>query len=67
MREQAAALRRAWLGSLVGTVQSVLIENKERGHTDGFAAIAIAGSIRVDTGFGRVMGLADGQLIGEFA
>ena len=66
LRERAAARREAWLGSLVGTVQPVLIENKERGHTDGFAPIAIAGSVRGDAGFARVVGLVNGQLIGEF-
>ena len=41
---QAAAERAArWLDGLIGTRQPVLIENSEKGHTDGFAPIAIAG------------------------
>ena len=66
LRERAAARREAWLGSLVGTVQQVLIENKERGHADNFAPITIAGSLRGDGGLARVNGLVDGQLVGKF-
>jgi len=66
LRARAAERRLDWLGSLVGTRQPVLIENKERGHTNAFAPIIIAGSARGDSGFARVTGLADGQLIGTF-
>lgn len=66
LRDRAAARRGVWLGSLVGTVQSVLIENKERGHTDCFAPITIAGSIRGDARVAGVAGCVDGPLIGEF-
>jgi threonylcarbamoyladenosine tRNA methylthiotransferase MtaB len=66
LRERAAVRREAWLGSLVGTVQPVLIENKERGHSNAFAPIFIAGSVRGDAGLARVTGLVDGRLIGEF-
>ncbi len=66
LRERAAARREAWLGSLVGTVQPMLIENKERGHTDSFAPVTIARSSRADAGVARITGLIDGQLIGKF-
>jgi len=66
LRARAAERRLDWLASLVGTRQPVLIENKERGHTNGFAPITIAGSARGDSGFARVTRLADGQLIGTF-
>ena len=32
-----------WLDGLVGTRQTVLIENSEKGHSDGFAPVRIAG------------------------
>ena len=67
LREAAAARRSAWLDSLVGTSQPVLIENSEKGHTDAFAPVAIAGSRRGDTGLARIIGRADGNLVGVFA
>ena len=40
LREAGAARRAAWLSSLVGTCQSVLVERPgERGHTPGFAEL----------------------------
>ncbi|MEO6248990.1 MAG: radical SAM protein [Sphingomicrobium sp.] len=66
LRARAAERRSEWLTSLVGTRQPVLIENKERGHSDGFAPIIIAGSARGESGVARVTGLADGQLVGQF-
>jgi threonylcarbamoyladenosine tRNA methylthiotransferase MtaB len=67
LREAAASRRAAWLDRLVGTTLPVLIENKEKGHTNAFAPIAIAGSKRGDTGFARVTGRGDGGLVGVFA
>lgn len=66
LRVRAAERRAAWLASLVGTSQPVLIENGERGHTNAFAPIAIAGSVRGATGTALITGFADGQLIGIF-
>ncbi|MDP9086216.1 MAG: radical SAM protein [Pseudomonadota bacterium] len=66
LRARAAERRETWLASLIGTRQRFLIENKERGHTDGFAPITIARSVRGDRGFAPVTGLVDGQLIGSF-
>lgn len=65
LRAAAAERRSGWLASLVGTRQPVLIENRERGHTDGFAPITIAGSARGDSGFALVTRIADGLLIGH--
>ena len=56
LRKAAAARRSHWLDGLVGTRQSVLIENKERGHSDGFAPVRIAGSSRGDIGAARITG-----------
>ena len=67
LREAAAARRSAWLDRLVGTSQPVLIENKEKGHTDAFAPIRIAGSTRGDSGLAHITGRAGDMLIGRFA
>jgi threonylcarbamoyladenosine tRNA methylthiotransferase MtaB len=67
LREAAAKRRSAWFDSLIGTSQPVLIENKEKGHTDAFAPIQIAGSRRGDTGLSRIIGRTDDSLVGVFA
>ncbi|MCY7338672.1 MAG: radical SAM protein, partial [Sphingomonas bacterium] len=66
LREAAAAERQAWLGSLVGTRQRVLIENKERGHSDGFAPVRIAGSNRGECGAALITAVDGDTLIGTF-
>ena len=50
LRQAAAERRSRWLDGLVGTRQTVLIENSEKGHSDGFAPVRIAGSKRGDLG-----------------
>ena len=67
LRARAEERRAAWLQSLVGSTQPVLIENSERGHTDAFAPITIAGSARGDSGLARVTGVVDARLTGVFA
>ncbi len=67
LREAAARGRSAWLDRLVGTVQPVLIENRERGHCDHFAPVAISGSKRGDKGLARIVGRTDDSLVGAFA
>ena len=67
LREAAARRRSAWLDRLVGTVQPVLIENREKGHSDNFAPVAISGSKRGDTGLARITGRTDDSLVGTFA
>jgi threonylcarbamoyladenosine tRNA methylthiotransferase MtaB len=67
LREAAASRRSAWLDSLVGTAQPVLIENSEKGHTDAFAPVFVAGSKRGDTGLARITGRASDHLVGTFA
>lgn len=66
LRKAAAARRSAWLDSLVGTTQQVLIENSEKGHTDGFAPIFVAGSSRGQTGVAHITGRSADHLIGTF-
>jgi threonylcarbamoyladenosine tRNA methylthiotransferase MtaB len=64
---QAAQERRAlWLEGLVGTRQTVLVENSEKGHSDGFAPVRIAGSTRGDFGAARIFGRDSETLIGMF-
>jgi threonylcarbamoyladenosine tRNA methylthiotransferase MtaB len=67
LREAAAKRRSAWLDSLVGTEQPVLIENNEKGHTNAFAPIFIAGSKRGDTGIVTIVGRTEDSLVGVFA
>jgi threonylcarbamoyladenosine tRNA methylthiotransferase MtaB len=57
LREAAAERRAAWLDSLVGTTQSVLMENGGKGHTDSFAPVIIEGSRRGDVGVANVIGV----------
>jgi threonylcarbamoyladenosine tRNA methylthiotransferase MtaB len=66
LRHAAAERRSAWLESLVGTRQTVLIENSEKGHTDGFAPVRINGSKRGDLGTALVTGRNDETLFGIF-
>jgi threonylcarbamoyladenosine tRNA methylthiotransferase MtaB len=66
LREAAAGCRSAWLASQVGSTQPVLIENSEKGHTDSFAPVLIAGSARGQTGLARITGHSADHLIGTF-
>jgi threonylcarbamoyladenosine tRNA methylthiotransferase MtaB len=45
LREAAAERRVRWLDSLVSTRQPVMNEGEDRGHTDNFAPVAIAGPL----------------------
>ena len=66
LREAAASRRSAWLDGQIGTRQIVLIENKEKGHSDGFAPVHVAGSARADLG-SAIITRRDGDiLIGTF-
>jgi threonylcarbamoyladenosine tRNA methylthiotransferase MtaB len=66
LREAAAAKRSAWLDSLVETTQPVLIENSEKGHTDSFAPVIVASSIRGQSGPAQIIGRTADHLIGTF-
>jgi threonylcarbamoyladenosine tRNA methylthiotransferase MtaB len=67
LREAAAKRRADWFRSLVGTTQPVLIETKEKGHTNAFAPVRIPGSRRGDSGSARMIAHVDGELIGTWA
>jgi threonylcarbamoyladenosine tRNA methylthiotransferase MtaB len=66
LRLQAAERRSRWLDDLVGTRQTVLVENKEKGHSDGFAPVRIAGLRRGDVGTASIIGRDEDHLIGMF-
>jgi threonylcarbamoyladenosine tRNA methylthiotransferase MtaB len=66
LREAAAGRRSRWLDTLIGARQTVLIENSEKGHSDGFAPVRIAGSKRGDLGQALITGRTCDQLIGTF-
>jgi threonylcarbamoyladenosine tRNA methylthiotransferase MtaB len=56
LREAAAARRTRWLDGLAGTVQPILVEGEDKGHTDNFAPVSIAGAIRGQTGLASITG-----------
>jgi len=63
----AAALRRsAWLDAQVGSRRTVLIENGAKGHSEGFAPVAVAGSVRGECRTALIMGRSGDQLVGTF-
>ena len=66
LRQAAEQRRSRWLDGLVGTRQTVLIENSEKGHSDGFAPVSIAGSKRGDLGTANIVGGESETLIGIF-
>jgi threonylcarbamoyladenosine tRNA methylthiotransferase MtaB len=66
LREAAAERRSRWLDGMIGARQTVLIENSEKGHSDGFAPVRIAGSKRGDLGTALMTGRDGDTLIGVF-
>ena len=66
LRQAAEERRMRWLDGLVGTRQTVLVENSEKGHSDGFAPVRIAGSKRGDLSSAKVTGRDSETLIGIF-
>jgi threonylcarbamoyladenosine tRNA methylthiotransferase MtaB len=66
LRTAAEERRTRWLDGLIGIRQSVLIENNEKGHSDGFAPVRIAESKRGDHGAALITGRDGDTLIGIF-
>ena len=56
----------AEVDGLVGTRQTVLIENSEKGHSDGFAPVRVAGSKRGELGNAKIVSRDADHLIGIF-
>jgi len=67
LREVAAAQRQVWLKGQVGTRQRVLIENNQKGHSDGFAPVRIAGAPRGACAPALITAVDGDTLIGAFA
>ncbi|MEO7503756.1 MAG: MiaB/RimO family radical SAM methylthiotransferase [Sphingomicrobium sp.] len=66
LREAAGDRRAHWLDGHIGSRQTVLVENHERGHSDGFAPVRIAGSARGDLAPALITGRTSDHLIGTF-
>jgi threonylcarbamoyladenosine tRNA methylthiotransferase MtaB len=64
LREVADRRRNAWLDSLIGCVQPVLVESGGKAHTDSFAPIRIPGSNRGDLLRARIMARDGRDLLG---
>ena len=67
LREAASLRRSAWLDSLVGSMQPVLIENSGKGHTDTFAPVLVEGAPRGQAGKVRITGREADLLVGAWA
>ncbi len=67
LRDAAAEQRSRWLDSLIGSVQSVLIEGEGVGHSDNFAPIALPGSRRGESGLARITVRSGERLTGRWA
>ena len=67
LRTSATERRSRWLDGLIGSTQPVLIENNEKGHSDSFAPVTIAGSARGEMGMARVTGREGDQLTAVWA
>ena len=66
LRERAAARRMAWMDSLVGSKQSVLIENHGRGFAGNLASVRTASIIRGEVRDVTITGRDEPHLIGIF-
>lgn len=69
LRERATARKAAWLRSLVGTVQQVLVERPgDRGHTPGFAEVRLPSpAMTGEVASVRATATTDTHLVGEAA
>jgi threonylcarbamoyladenosine tRNA methylthiotransferase MtaB len=64
LREAAAARRTAWLDSLIGTAQRVLIESPDKGHSDGFAPVLVESAERGEIRDVRITSRDGDHLVG---
>jgi threonylcarbamoyladenosine tRNA methylthiotransferase MtaB len=67
LRAKAAERRTAWLQSLVGTTQRVLVELGGKGHTDSFAPVSVTGADKGSVVDVRIVALDGDQLTGVAA
>ena len=64
LRAKAAERRTAWLQSLVGTEQRVLVELGGKGHTDAFAPVRVTGADKGEVVDIRITALEGDHLFG---
>jgi threonylcarbamoyladenosine tRNA methylthiotransferase MtaB len=62
LRQAASSRRARWLETLVGSSQTVLIENNGKGHANNFAPVAIEGARRGQSGTAKIRS-RDGDLL----
>ena len=67
LRDAASKRRERWLDGFVGTVQPILVEGEDVGHTDNFAPIAIAGGSLGQSGLVRITGRDGDRLTAAWA
>jgi threonylcarbamoyladenosine tRNA methylthiotransferase MtaB len=67
LRQAASERRSRWLGSLVGTIQRVLIEGDGSGHTDNFAPVAVDSARRGESGQVSITGRNGDRLAAVWA
>lgn len=67
LRAAAADRRSRWLASLVGSMQPILVEGEDQGHTDHFAPVALRGAERGQSGLARITAHKDEQLTAVWA
>jgi threonylcarbamoyladenosine tRNA methylthiotransferase MtaB len=65
LRDAAARRRSAWLHSLIGTMQRVLIEGDGTGHSDSFAPVAVPGARKGAVLTARITGRDGASLVGH--
>jgi threonylcarbamoyladenosine tRNA methylthiotransferase MtaB len=66
LRDAAGRRRIAWLDSLVGSSQTVLIEAGGKGHSNSFAPVQVPAAMRGDTRLARITGRDGDRLVGVF-
>jgi threonylcarbamoyladenosine tRNA methylthiotransferase MtaB len=64
LREAASRRRASWLKSLVGSIQSVLMEDRGKGRADNFAPVSVGGGQRGQTLNVRIAGRDGDHLVG---
>ena len=64
LREAAATRRMAWLDSLIGSNQRVLVEGPGKGHSDGFAPVLVDGAQRGEICDVRIIARDSDHIVG---
>jgi threonylcarbamoyladenosine tRNA methylthiotransferase MtaB len=67
LRQVAAERRMRWLDGLIGAKQTVLIENRGKGHADNFAPVVVEGAARGENGLALITGRDEDRLCAVWA